>query len=62
LGCKHLWKIDPSEIRSDDTPVVRLIHPDDLPAFQASVMKSAAELSPRELEGRMVTPSGRDKW
>ncbi len=61
-GCRELWEIDPATVRDDATPIIQLVHPDDLAAFQASVMKSGVELSPWEFEGRMITPSGKLKW
>ncbi len=61
-GCKDLWEIDPSAVRNDATPILQLVHPDDIQGFQDSVMKSAAQLSPWEFEGRMITPSGKLKW
>ena len=61
-GCKDLWEIDPSTVCQDATPILQLVHPEDVQAFQQSVMKSAAELSPWEFEGRMITPSGKLKW
>ncbi len=61
-GTRDIWEVDPTEIHSDATPVVRLIHPEDLGAFQSSVMKSAMELSPWDFEGRILTPSGKLKW
>jgi PAS domain S-box-containing protein len=61
-GARDIWEIDPAEVRHDATPIVRLIHPDDLGGFQQSVMKSASELSRWDFEGRIVTPSGKLKW
>ncbi len=61
-GSQDIWEVDPAEVREDATPIIKLVHPDDIAGFQASVMKSAAELSPWEFEGRMITPSGKLKW
>ena len=61
-GCKDLWEIDPETVRKDATPILKLVHPDDLAPFQASIQHSAAHLSPWEFEGRMITPSGKTKW
>ena len=61
-GSHDIWEVAPEEIRDDATPIIKLIHPDDLAPFQNSVMKSASELSPWEFEGRMITPSGKEKW
>jgi len=61
-GSQDIWEIDPADVRTDATPIVKLVHPEDLAAFQASIMKSAAELSAWEYEGRIITPSGKLKW
>ncbi len=61
-GSYDIWEIAPEEVRDDATPIIKLVHPDDLAGFQNSVMKSASELSPWEFEGRMITPSGKEKW
>jgi PAS domain-containing protein len=61
-GSREIWEIEPEAVRTDASPILNLIHPDDLGAFQESVMRSAAELSPWEFEGRIVTQSGKTKW
>lgn len=61
-GSHDIWEVDPAEVRDDATPIIKLVHPEDLEGFQSSVMKSAAELSAWEFEGRMITPSGKLKW
>jgi two-component system sensor histidine kinase/response regulator len=61
-GSREIWEIDPALVRDDATPILNLIHPEDIGAFQESVMKSASELSPWEFEGRMIAPSGKIKW
>ena len=61
-GSYDIWEVSPEEIRDDATPIIQLIHPDNLTEFQNSVMKSASELSPWEYEGLIVTPSGKEKW
>ena len=58
-GSHDIWEVDPAEVRTDATPIIKLVHPEDLEGFQASVMKSASELSAWEYEGRMITPSGK---
>lgn len=61
-GSYDIWEVAPEEVREDATAIIKLVHPDDLAGFQNSVMKSASELSPWEYEGRMITPSGKEKW
>jgi PAS domain S-box-containing protein len=61
-GSYDIWEVDPEEVKDDATRIIELVHPDDLSEFQNSVMKSASELSPWEFEGRLITPSGKEKW
>jgi PAS domain S-box-containing protein len=61
-GSRSLWEAEPAQIQADANLVIRMIHPDDLPGFQASVGVSAQTLQPWEWEGRIITPSGQLKW
>jgi two-component system sensor histidine kinase/response regulator len=61
-GSRDIWEVDPEEVRDDASPIVKLVHPEDLGSFQSSVMKSASELSEWQFEGRLITPSGKLKW
>ncbi len=61
-GVRDIWEVDPSEIVNDATPILRLIHADDIGPFQQSVMESATTLSAWEFEGRIITQSGKQKW
>ncbi|MEO1774753.1 MAG: ATP-binding protein [Pseudomonadota bacterium] len=61
-GCKEIWEYAPEEIGEDPTRLWQTIHPDDLPAMQASVLHSKDTLTPWNHRWRIVTPSGVRKW
>ena len=61
-GCFELWEVEAEAIRNDATLLWQVVHPDDLPQMQASVMASAERLSAWRHEWRITTPSGKKKW
>jgi len=61
-GCKDIFGVPPDRVVNDATPIIQTIHPDDLPAFQSSVMESAIHLSPWNFEARQKTLQGEWKW
>ncbi len=54
--------IEPEEARRNADALIDLIHPDDRPAFERSLARSAETLRPWVSEGRYVLPDGRVKW
>lgn len=61
-GCKEIFGVEPSSVVNDAIPIINTIHPDDIPEFQESVMISAQQLSPWNLEARLSTVEGEWKW
>ncbi|MCB1126870.1 MAG: PAS domain S-box protein, partial [Verrucomicrobiae bacterium] len=61
-GCRDIWGVDPESVKQDSGPIVNLIHPDDVPGFQQSVLHSAGTLGRWEYEGRLTTPQGESRW
>lgn len=61
-GCQEIFGVDPASVTDDARPIVRTIHPDDLPMFQNSVLESAVQLSPWNFEARQKTSDGNWKW
>ncbi|MBW4639597.1 MAG: GAF domain-containing protein [Gloeocapsa sp. UFS-A4-WI-NPMV-4B04] len=61
-GCRDLFEIDPQTALQDSNSIWKLIHPSDLPAFQASVATAVENFLPWEWSGRIITPSGQLKW
>lgn len=50
------------EVMEDPTSALSLHHPDDLPAYFASIDASARELSPWQHEYRLCLPGGETRW
>lgn len=61
-GCRDIYGVEPEELMADSSIMPRLIHPDDVPQLEATVMRSAQLLEPWEWQGRMELPSGQIKW
>lgn len=61
-GSTELFELDPREAEVDPGRLWAMIHPDDIPAMQASIAESARTLSPWRHEWRITTPSGVRKW
>ncbi|MCU0544421.1 MAG: response regulator [Oscillatoriaceae cyanobacterium Prado104] len=61
-GCCELCELEAEAIVENADAFVNLVHPDDLPAFQATVARAVADFAPWHWEGRIVTPSGKLKW
>lgn len=61
-GCYGLWEVEASQVEQDATVLWQMIHPDDLPGMQTSVLESAHTLQPWSWSWRIQTPSGCQKW
>ncbi|WP_300529383.1 hybrid sensor histidine kinase/response regulator [Maricaulis sp.] len=61
-GCEGIWEVSSDQVHEDASILWGMVVPEDLPAMQASVMKSAIELSPWVHSWRITTPSGKRKW
>jgi PAS domain S-box-containing protein len=58
----ELLELAPEEIIQDVNLFINLIHPNDLPLFISSVNYSVKNFLPWYWEGRITTPSGKQKW
>lgn len=61
-GSSTLLEVSPSELLKDSSGFLDLIHPEDMPSFQAALNQSARTLSLWNWEGRILMPDGRIKW
>jgi PAS domain S-box-containing protein len=61
-GCREIFSLEPQSIMDDPMTLIGNMHPDDLPAFQQSVVVSAQTLEPWEWEGRFLTPGEGIVW
>jgi diguanylate cyclase (GGDEF)-like protein/PAS domain S-box-containing protein len=61
-GCHHIWEVEAQDIMRDVSVLWEMVHPEDLPAMQGSVLASAETLEHWNWEWRIITPSGRLRW
>jgi PAS domain S-box-containing protein len=61
-GCFDIWGYTPEEIEGDPTRLWEAILDEDLPDMQASVLRSAEELTHWQHRWRIRTKSGLIKW
>ncbi|MDJ1172597.1 bifunctional diguanylate cyclase/phosphodiesterase [Roseofilum capinflatum] len=61
-GCYQLWEIEADVVEKNAKILWDMVDPEDFPAMQAAVMKSAQRLETWNYEWRITTPSGRRKW
>jgi len=61
-GCRRLYGLEPAQIQQDALALISMIHPEDMASFENSVAASAQSLTPWQWEGRVVLPSGEQKW
>ncbi|WP_199305755.1 PAS domain S-box protein [Pseudanabaena sp. FACHB-2040] len=61
-GSRELVELEPATILQDANSLLELIHPDDLPSFESSIVSAVEDSLPWQWEGRLTTPSGNLKW
>ncbi len=61
-GSRDIYGLEPEKLQQDPSLVIDVIHPEDRPNFDRSMVESAATLSPWEWEGRVNLRSGEQKW
>lgn len=58
----ELLELEPEAVIEDANNFINLIHPEDLASFIASVSYAVEHFLPWHWEGRIMTPSGKQKW
>ncbi len=61
-GVRELYGLDPNAVMADPNVILSVLHPDEKQRFFASLDESAAKLTPWNLEFRVKTANGREKW
>ena len=61
-GARDLLGIAPEDLQRDAALFLNAIHPEDRPNWDATVAHSAATFEPWRWEGRVILPSGEEKW
>ena len=61
-GIRDIYELEPEQVADSDAAIHALVHPDDLPAYLASLEASATDLTPWELEYRVLLPRQGLRW
>jgi PAS domain S-box-containing protein len=61
-ACETINEITPQEALKNACLVIGLIHPEDLPGYNAAIIQSAQTLEVFYYQWRITTPSGKQKW
>ncbi|MCW6036006.1 PAS domain S-box protein [Spirulina subsalsa FACHB-351] len=61
-GMWDIYGVSPEAVREDATPVLQLLHPDDVVQVSASIQESAETLEEWHCEYRICHPDGRILW
>src|SRR5262249_48109187 len=61
-GIREIYRLGAADVRDDATPILRLIHPDDLDSVRHSVDESGAKLTPWHSVYRVCSPDGAPRW
>jgi len=61
-GFREIYGIEPSAIVRGELRLADFLHPDDRAAFEEGAKRSAAELTPHEVEYRIETPKAGMRW
>jgi PAS domain S-box-containing protein len=59
---RDIYRLNPEDVRDDASVIRRVIHPDDLARFLASIQVSAEKLSPWHIEFRVKFDDGTVRW
>jgi len=61
-GIREIYELEPEDVAQSVAPIERVIHPDDLDAYRASFVASAANLSAWHLEYRVRLATQGIRW
>lgn len=61
-GCQELCEVSPAAAMADPEALLQVIAPAERDTFEQAVAASAASLLPWHWEGRVLLPSGTEKW
>lgn len=58
----EVFELDPVTIQTDSDRLFELVHPEDLPHLRQTITQAIQQLEQWTWEGRIITPSGQQKW
>jgi len=59
---REIFELEVETVQHDGSAIFDLFHADDLPSLHQSIEQSRQTLEQWSWEGRLTTPSGREKW
>lgn len=60
--CQEVFELEPAAVQADIHYLLDLVHPDDVDPLQQSIAQFLRDFQPWTWEGRIITPSGQQKW
>ncbi len=61
-GCRDIYEVEPQLLLDNSIDIFANVHPEDISKMQESIIHSAQTLEKWELEHRIITTSGQQKW
>jgi PAS domain S-box-containing protein len=61
-GARDLLGIAPEDLQRDPALILNAIHPEDRPSWEAAMARAATAHELWRWEGRMILPTGEEKW
>lgn len=61
-GIRDIYGVSPQEVRTDASPVLKVLHPDDVQRVWAGIQASAQNMTPWHAEYRVCWADGRVLW
>jgi PAS domain S-box-containing protein len=61
-GIRKIFNMEPEDVSRNADPILDTIHPDDLNEFKHSIMTSAKEMQPWQMEFRILNKDERIRW
>jgi len=61
-GCQQIYELEAQKIQHQPEVIFSMLHPDDEAQLDQTVSESAQTLRKWELQWRIITPSGIEKW
>jgi len=61
-GVRDLYELEPHVVMADPNVMLSVLHPEEKERFHASLDESAKNLTPWNLEFRIITATGKHKW
>ena len=61
-GSQQIYEVEAQQIQQQPEIILSMLHPDDETKLNQTILDSAQTLQKWELQWRIITPSGKEKW